>query len=93
MYKNALNPFEIAQRQVKNAWPDKLGAEPAVYEILKTPQRVLEVSFPVKMDDGSVKTINRLQISAQQHACGPYKGGIRFHPGVTLDQLRLFLHG
>lgn len=70
--QESLNPFEIAQRQVKNAC-DKLGAEPAVYEILKTPQRVLEVSFPVKMDDGSVKTITGYR-SQHNNACGPCKG-------------------
>ena len=84
--QESLNPFEIAQRHVKNAC-DKLGAEPAVYEILKTPQRVVEVSFPVKMDDGSVKTITGYR-SQHNNACGPYKGGIRFHPGVTLDEVK-----
>ena len=55
MSKETLNPFEIAQKQVKTAC-DKLNADPAVYEILKNPMRFLEVSFPVKMDDGTVKT-------------------------------------
>ena len=47
MSKETLNPFEIAQKQVKSAC-DKLNADPAVYEILKNPMRFLEVSFPVK---------------------------------------------
>ena len=84
--KESLNPFEIAQRQVKNAC-DKLGADPAVYEILKNPMRVHEVSFPVKMDDGSVKTIVGYR-SQHNNACGPYKGGIRFHPAVNLDEVK-----
>ena len=45
--KETLNPFEIARKQVKTAC-DRLTADPAVYEILKNPQRVLEVTFPVK---------------------------------------------
>ena len=53
--KETLNPFEIARKQVKTAC-DRLNADPAVYEILKNPRRVLEVSFPVKLDDGTVKT-------------------------------------
>ncbi len=84
--KESLNPFEIAQRQVKNAC-DKLGADPAVYEILKNPMRVHEVSFPVKMDDGSVRTIVGYR-SQHNNACGPYKGGIRFHPAVNLDEVK-----
>lgn len=84
--KESLNPFEIAQRQVKNAC-DKLGADPAVYEILKNPMRVHEVSFPVKMDDGTVKTFTGYR-SQHNNACGPYKGGIRFHPAVSLDEVK-----
>ncbi len=70
----------------KNAC-DKLGADPAVYEILKNPMRVHEVSFPVKMDDGSVRTIVGYR-SQHNNACGPYKGGIRFHPAVNLDEVK-----
>ena len=84
--KESLNPFEIAQRQVKNAC-DKLGADPAVYEILKTPMRVLEVSFPVKMDDGTIRTFTGYR-SQHNNACGPFKGGLRFHPAVTLDEVK-----
>lgn len=84
--KESLNPFEIAQRQVKNAC-DKLGADPAVYEILKNPMRVHEVSFPVKLDNGTVKTFVGYR-SQHNNACGPYKGGIRFHPAVNLDEVK-----
>ncbi|HOC09613.1 MAG TPA: glutamate dehydrogenase, partial [Bacillota bacterium] len=51
MAEKTMNPFEIAQQQIKAAC-DKLGAEPAVYEILKQPMKVMEVSIPVKMDNG-----------------------------------------
>ena len=50
MSLETLNPFEIAQKQIKSAC-DKLNTDPAVYEILKNPMRVLEVSFPVKLDN------------------------------------------
>jgi len=86
MSKETLNPFEIAQKQVKAAC-DKLNADPAVYEILKNPMRVLEVSFPVKMDDGTVKTFTGYR-SQHNNAVGPFKGGIRFHPGVTRDEVK-----
>ena len=86
MAKETLNPFEIAQKQVKSAC-DKLNADPAVYEILKNPQRVLEVSFPVKMDNGDIKTFIGYR-SQHNNAVGPYKGGLRFHPGVTRDEVK-----
>ena len=84
--KETLNPFEIAQKQIKSAC-DKLNADPAVYEILKNPQRVLEVSFPVKMDNGDIKTFIGYR-SQHNNAVGPYKGGLRFHPGVTRDEVK-----
>ena len=86
MAEKTLNVFEIAQLQVKNAC-DKLGTEPAVYELLKNPQRVMEFNFPVKMDDGTIKTFTGYR-SQHNNACGPYKGGLRFHPNVTLDEVK-----
>ena len=84
--KETLNPFEIARKQVKTAC-DRLNADPAVYEILKNPQRVLEVSFPVKLDNGTVKTFTGYR-SQHNNAVGPYKGGVRFHPNVNLDEVK-----
>ena len=86
MAKETLNPFEIAQKQIKSAC-DKLNADPAVYEILKNPMRVLEVSFPVKLDDGTVKTFIGYR-SQHNNAVGPFKGGLRFHPDVTRDEVK-----
>ena len=51
---DTLNPLVAAQEKVKAAC-DKLGADPAVYELLKEPQRTIEINIPVKMDDGSLK--------------------------------------
>ena len=84
--KETLNPFEIARKQVKTAC-DRLNADPAVYEILKSPQRVVEVTFPVKLDDGTVKTFTGYR-SQHNNAVGPYKGGVRFHPHVNLDEVK-----
>ena len=86
MAKETLNPFEIAQKQVKSAC-DKLNADPAVYEILKRPMRVLEVSFPIKLDDGTVKIFTGYR-SQHNNAVGPFKGGLRFHPDVTRDEVK-----
>ena len=81
-----LNPFEIAQKQIKSAC-DKLNTDPAVYEILKNPMKVLEVSFPVKLDNGTIKTFTGYR-SQHNNAVGPFKGGIRFHQDVTRDEVK-----
>nr|WP_314279045.1 NAD-specific glutamate dehydrogenase [uncultured Peptostreptococcus sp.] len=80
------NVFEMAQAQVKNAC-DKLGMEPQVYELLKEPRRVIEVNIPVKMDDGSIKVFKGYR-SQHNDAVGPTKGGIRFHPNVSLEEVK-----
>ncbi|MCF6464052.1 Glu/Leu/Phe/Val family dehydrogenase [Clostridium sp. Cult1] len=86
MSKESLNPLESAQKQVKAAC-DALGLEPAVYEILKEPQRMIEVSIPVKMDDGTMKVFKGYR-AVHNDAIGPGKGGIRFHPGVNPDEVK-----
>lgn len=86
MSEKTLNVFEIARLQIKNAC-DKLNADPEVYEILKNPMRVMSVSFHVKMDDGSIKSFVGYR-SQHNNACGPFKGGIRFHPNVTIDEVK-----
>lgn len=84
--KEILNPLESAQRQIKMAC-DFLGLDSAVYELLKEPQRVIELSIPVKMDDGTVKVFKGYR-SVHNDAVGPGKGGIRFHPAVNLDEVK-----
>ncbi|MGE5484859.1 MAG: Glu/Leu/Phe/Val family dehydrogenase [Ignavibacteriales bacterium] len=86
MAEKTLNPFEIAQKQVADACK-ALGLEPAVYEQLKQPKRFLEVSFPVKMDDGSVRVFTGWR-SQHTDALGPCKGGLRYHPDSNGDEVR-----
>ncbi|AYO30545.1 MAG: glutamate dehydrogenase [Thermoanaerobacteraceae bacterium] len=81
-----LNPFEIVQKEIKSAC-EKLGLDNSVYEILKEPERVLTVSIPVKMDDGTTKTFIGFR-SQHSTAIGPAKGGVRFHPNVSLDEVK-----
>lgn len=83
---DTLNPLVAAQQKVKEAC-EKLGCEPAVYELLKEPQRVIEVSIPVKMDDGTLRVFKGWR-SAHNSAVGPSKGGVRFHPGVNMDEVK-----
>ncbi len=84
--KENLNPFESAQAKVKNAC-DVLGLDPAVYERLKEPERVIEVSIPVKMDNGTTKVFKGWR-SLHSTAIGPGKGGIRFHQDVCADEVK-----
>lgn len=78
--------FEIAQQHLKTAC-DALNADPAIYEILKEPARVVTVSFPVRMDSGEIRTFIGYRAQHTQ-VTGPAKGGIRFHPQVTLDEVK-----
>ncbi len=80
------NPFLIVQEQLYDA-VTRMGLPESVYETLKHPQRVLSVSIPVHMDDGSVKTFLGYR-SQHTDVLGPTKGGIRFHPDVTIDEVK-----
>src|SRR5260221_988690 len=81
-----LNPFRIAQIQFDMA-AEFLKLDPGLRQILRTPKRVLEVSLPTKMDNGQVKVLTGYRV---QHnvAPRPGKGGIRYHPAVTLDEVK-----
>ncbi|GLI04879.1 catabolic NAD-specific glutamate dehydrogenase RocG [Paenibacillus tyrfis] len=81
-----LNPFKIAQRQIEHA-ASLLNLPKEAVEILKHPKRVLSVTFPVKMDNGEVRVFEGYR-SQHNDAVGPTKGGIRFHPDVTLDEVK-----
>lgn len=84
--EETLNPYLIAQKQV-DAAAAKLQLPEHVTAILKKPKRVLCVSFPVRMDDGSIRVFDGFR-SQHNDAVGPTKGGIRFHPGVTIDEVK-----
>ena len=84
--KETLNPFEIAQQQFDSA-AERLKLESWMREVLRRPKRQLIVSIPTRMDDGSIKVFEGYRV---QHnlARGPAKGGIRYHPSVTLDEVK-----
>jgi glutamate dehydrogenase (NAD(P)+) len=84
--REELNPFRIAQIQFDMA-AEFLKLDPGLRQILRTPRRVLEVAVPIKLDNGQVKVFQGYRV---QHniARGPSKGGIRFHPNLTLDEVK-----
>jgi glutamate dehydrogenase (NAD(P)+) len=81
-----LNPFRIAQIQFDMA-AEYLKLDPGLRQILRTPKRVMEVSIPTKLDNGQLKVFTGFRV---QHnvARGPAKGGLRYHPNVTLDEVK-----
>lgn len=77
------NPYEEAVNQLKVA-VDFLGLEGYIFEVLKQPERVIQVAIKVKLNDGKVATFLGW-ISQHNSALGPYKGGVRFHPNVSIE--------
>ena len=66
---------------------DLAGLSPEVYEHLKTPMRFVEVAIPVEMDSGKTKVFTGYR-SQHNNVFGPFKGGIRYHPNVTIDSIK-----
>ena len=81
-----VNPFESLQEQIDDA-AAYLDVDDGVIERLKHPERVLETNLTVEMDDGSLARFRafRSQFNGDR---GPYKGGIRYHPGVSRDEVK-----
>ncbi len=82
----AKNPFENALEQLEKA-QDIEPIDSVAYEIMKRPQRILEVSIPVKMDGGGTKIFTGYRVQ-HNDARGPCKGGIRYHPNVSIDEVK-----
>src|SRR5439155_1107486 len=80
------NAYTIALQQFDKAIR-YLNLKAGIAEYLRTPKRELTVNFPVAMDDGSVRIFTGYRIH-HNTALGPTKGGIRYHPSVTLDEVR-----
>ncbi|AZQ14093.1 Glu/Leu/Phe/Val dehydrogenase [Halorubrum sp. PV6] len=80
------NPFESLKEQVADA-ATFLDPAPGVVTRLQNPERVLETNLTFERDDGSLETVRayRSQFNGDR---GPYKGGIRYHPGVTRDEVK-----
>ncbi len=78
--------YQVALEQFDKAI-EYIDINPDVTQILRQPNRELTVHFPIKMDDGSTKVFTGHRVQYND-ACGPYKGGIRYHPGVNLDEVK-----
>src|SRR5579864_2629779 len=81
-----VNPYDIAVAQFDEA-ADRLGLSQAMRAILRKPKRELIVNFPVRMDNGDVEMFTGYRVQHNINR-GPAKGGIRFSPEVSLDEVR-----
>ena len=81
-----IGPLDVALEQLKTA-AEMLDLDPGVHAFVKRPKRTLTVSIPVKMDDNEIRIFWGCRV---QHidARGPFKGGIRYHPCVGLDEVK-----
>ncbi|QBP40578.1 MULTISPECIES: Glu/Leu/Phe/Val family dehydrogenase [Paenisporosarcina] len=81
-----LNLFTSTQVVIHEAL-NKLGYDEGMFELLKEPLRMLEVRIPIKMDDGKVQVFTGFR-AQHNDAVGPTKGGVRFHPQVSKDEMK-----
>lgn len=81
-----VNAYEMFQAQV-DLVGGRLGLPDDLVELLKRPERVLEVSIPVRMDNGRIRVFQGYRVQ-HSSARGPCKGGIRYHPQVTVDEVK-----
>ena len=79
LYASALQQFDKAAQHV--------DLSPGIAAYLRLPKRELTVNFPVEMDDGSVRVFTGYRVH-HNVALGPTKGGLRYHPAVSLDEIR-----
>ncbi|MEM3612916.1 MAG: Glu/Leu/Phe/Val dehydrogenase [Candidatus Bathyarchaeia archaeon] len=83
--EKSYSALDTALEQLRIA-AEKLELDPGLHEMLKYPKRTLMVSVNIRMDDGTIKTFLGCRVQ-HNDARGPFKGGIRYHPNVTLDEV------
>ena len=80
------NPYEIAKAQLRRVG-DEFGIDDNLISVLSQCKKAVEVSIPTQMNDGSTKVFTGYRVT-HNVARGPSKGGIRYHPDVTLDEVK-----
>jgi glutamate dehydrogenase/leucine dehydrogenase len=81
-----VNPFHSAMTQLNKA-AQALQLEKEILEVLSRPDRVISVSIPLKLDNGKVVVFDGFRVQYND-ARGPYKGGLRYHPQVDMDEVK-----
>src|SRR5688572_17585316 len=86
----ATKPAEVSNLEIANHWFDvakeRLGLDDDLAAVVRTSYREVQVQLPIKLSDGKIHVFSGFRV---QHngARGPYKGGIRYHPEVDLDEV------
>ena len=80
------NPYALARAQLQRV-ADTFGVDPNLVAVLSECKKTVEVSVPVAMDDGTTKVFEGYRV-VHNVTRGPAKGGIRYHPGVTRDEVK-----
>ena len=83
---NKVSTYENVTRQFNKA-ADLMGLDPHIRKILGRTQNEIILNFPVKMDDGRIEIFTGYRVQ-HNNVLGPYKGGLRFHPAVDIDEVR-----
>ncbi len=86
MSKDTYNPYQEFIDTIDEAGQN-LGLPRDDYKILEKPDRELKVSIPIEKDDGSVEVFDGYRVQ-HSNSRGPYKGGVRYHPDVNIDEIR-----
>lgn len=79
LFENTLKQMQKASKLMK--------LDPNVETILSNPDRIVEVSVPVKMDNGAIRVFRGFRVQ-HNNVRGPYKGGVRYHPNVDMDEVK-----
>jgi glutamate dehydrogenase (NAD(P)+) len=80
------NPFENAMTQLETA-AKLLSLDKNMLELLKSPDRTIQVKVPVRMNNGEIKVFDGYRVQ-YNNARGPYKGGLRYFPSVDIDEVK-----
>ncbi len=83
---STIDPFEVALEQLDEA-AKLIKLDNGLHQILAHPKRVLIVSIPVRLDNNEIRVFTGFR-SQHNDARGPYKGGIRYHPQVTIEEVK-----
>ncbi|MEK7516918.1 MAG: Glu/Leu/Phe/Val dehydrogenase dimerization domain-containing protein, partial [Patescibacteria group bacterium] len=83
---NNENPWTRAKQQLTQA-SEKLGLDKLLLSILSEPDRIIEVSLPIQIENGSIKVFRGFRVQ-HNNILGPYKGGLRYHPKVDMDEVK-----
>jgi glutamate dehydrogenase/leucine dehydrogenase len=83
---NNENPWIRAKRQLSQA-SEKLGLDKLLFSTLSKQDRTIVVSLPIQMEDGSIKVFKGYRVQ-HNNILGPYKGGLRYHPKVDIDEAK-----